>query len=132
MSKSLPESSTFGEQAEEFETESGYEVVGEVRRKALAMVTNEEDDVASSISNRGALPLPDEEDGAKETPKDVDDMYAKIIKHSTVKSKVVEVCVCVILFYFEKKQYTCNLKILKIEKLIKFENLLFVEFTRMF
>ena len=94
ISKSLPGPSAFQEEASasaEIESEDGYEVVGDVRNRALAMISHQEHDDAGSMSEREELPLPDEEDGPKEEAKDVDGLYSKVVKQSTVLSRTKEV-----------------------------------------
>ena len=94
ISKSLPGPSAFHEDVSasvEVESEDGYEVVGDVRNRALAIISGQEEDDGGSESERGELPLPDEEDGPKEEAKDVDGLYAKVAKQSTVLSRTEEV-----------------------------------------
>ena len=99
MSKSLPGPSTFSDPAMDMETEVGYETVGDVRGKALAMLKSQDDDDDDDedekgftpVMKRGELPLPDEGSGGKEDAMGVSDLYAKVVRHGTVRSKVEEV-----------------------------------------
>lgn len=84
ISKSNPGPSMFYES----EVEAGYESVNEVRLKLFA----KNDPTESSAVGRLPVPLPDEEDG-KERSDNVDELYAKVVKHQVVINNAERVIV---------------------------------------
>ncbi len=77
--------------------EADYECVRDIRGRAFAR-KEAEDDVTSQISKRPPMPLPlSDKDETDAKPFNPEDLYSKVIKHTTVVKAKEEVCF--VLFY---------------------------------
>ena len=72
------------------ESEAGYDRIDVVRRRA-GMLFNKADN-ASPMAKRPPMPLPEEADSQEmRRSKSVEDLYSKVIKHSTKEANVEQV-----------------------------------------